>query len=632
VRHDNRAALGALVVAFALLFFAEGAALPTAWLPVEEAAVLVHARGGGGTHSSSGILYPAVLAPAARSLSPPAAHRFAKALSAVLWALAAIPCFLLARRLVSPRASLAVAALAVAAPSAVYGTAAVPDALALLLAISSLPLLARASERGSARDLLGSLALATAAALTRPWFVVLPVALLIAYELPRDSRDSFLRWPRALAFAGFAAFAYIVLAATAPEVGDVLTSPGAIARAATASLVVAVVGVGVVPWLLVSAGVRPLAARAETALLATCLPALALSAGVFGAAEPGAGVEERPLLVLVPLVLSLAAAAWLGRVGRLSAAAPAAVAVVLGAFALPSLGRVPAAHATGLAVVVANGGSKAFVIAGVTAVVVVAFVATALLREHRFALPAALAALLLVGQAAAWSSVHREARALAASEPTPRDWVDRNAGSGSRVFVVGTAAAPVDPRFVAQLTLWNRSVRGSRQLDLSKVDVQTGLVPDSGNDLALLHGTGVVGSKEIARSAVGVLVRPPLGVAETIEGLFPDGWSGDHATYRRFTGPPKPGTVRVVISRLNWGGQDRPADVRIDSEPLNGASTQAAHIVIHAGKEYKLDIPVPPPPFQIAMTIQPTFAPAEFGATDTRQLGAQISFTYHPGK
>jgi hypothetical protein len=41
---------------------------------------------------------------------------------------------------------------------------------------------------------------------------------------------------------------------------------------------------------------------------------------------------------------------------------------------------------------------------------------------------------------------------------------------------------------------------------------------------------------------------------------------------------------------------------------------------------------VPPPPFQIAMTIQPTFSPAEFGATDSRQLGAQITFKYRPGK
>lgn len=627
----HRAALGALVAAFALLFFAEGVALPTAWLPIEEAAVLVHARGGGGTHSSSGILYPVLVSPVARSVSPPAAFGFARALSAVLWALAVIPAYLLARRLVPTRAALAVAALAVAAPGSVYATAAVPDGLALLLAISSLPLLARASERGSGRDLLGALALGVAAALTRPWFVVLPIALLVAYELPRSSRASFLRWPRSLAFAGFAVFAYFVLAATAPEVGDVLTSPGAIARAATASLVVAVLGAGVIPWLLVASGARSLAARPETALLATCLPALVLSAGVFGAAQTGARVEERPLLVLLPLVLALAASVWRAGVSLPRTAASAAILVVIASFALPTLGRVPSAHATGLSVVVANGGSKALLIAGVAAAVAVAFVLFASVRRHRFALPAALAVILVVGQAAAWSSVRREARTLAASEPTPRDWVDRSAGSKSHVFVVGPAGS-IDQRFVAQLTLWNRSVRGAREVDLSKVDPVTGLLPGSTMDLALVRGTDVVGSSEIARSAAGVLVRPPLGVAATIEGLYPDGWSGDHVFYRRFFGPPRAGTVLVVVSRVNWGGQDRPAEVRIDSEPLNGASAQAAYIVIHAGKEYKLEIPVPQPPFQIEMTVQPTFSPSEFGASDTRQLGAQITFTYRPGK
>jgi hypothetical protein len=302
---------------------------------------------------------------------------------------------------------------------------------------------------------------------------------------------------------------------------------------------------------------------------------------------------------------------------------------VLGALALPALGRVPTAHAAGLAVVVANGGSKAFVVAGVAAAVAVAFVAASALRRHPFALPAALAVLLLIGHAAAWSSVRDEARALAAVEPTPRNWIDRNAGSG-HVVVVGPAAA-LDERTLAQLTLWNRSIRGVQVLDLSKVDPQTGLLPISGTDPVLVRGTDLAGT-EIARSVAGVLMRPPLGVAETIDGLYADGWSGDHATYRRFAGPKRAGTVVVTVSRVNWRGKDRPADVRIDAEPLNGASTQAAHIVIHSGENHVLKIAVPPPPFQVVMTVQPTFSPKEFGATDPRQLGAQITFAYHPGK
>ena len=390
------------------------------------------------------------------------------------------------------------------------------------------------------------------------------------------------------------------------------------------------VGVGVLPWLLAAASPRREAARPETALLVTCLPALLLAAGVFGAAQPGPGVEERPLLALVPLVLTLAAFAWLGGAARLSEAAPAAVLVVVAALALPRLGRAPSARAAGLSLVAPNGGSTLFLVGGVVAVVAVAALMLVMLRRRRLALLAALAVLLVVGQAAAWSSVRREARALAAAEPTPHDWVDRHAGSGSQVFVVGPAAA-LDERTLAQLTLWNRSIRGARPLDLSKVDVPTGQLLTWGSDLALVRGIDLAGTK-IARSAAGVLMRPPLGVAETIDGLFADGWSGDHATYRRFSGPAKAGTVLVDLSRVNWRGQDRPGEVRIDSEPLNGASTQRADIVIHSGEDHKLVIPVPPPPFQVALTVQPTFSPSEFGAADPRQLGAQITFTYRPGK
>src|SRR5262249_12063308 len=157
---------------------------------IEEAPALAHARDGGNAHWAGGYLYPALLAPAARSLSPLAAYRFAQILSGVLWALLAVPAYFIARRLVPHRPALLVAALSAIVPGAVYATAALPDALALLLAVSSLSLLLRASARASGRDLLGALLLAGASALARPWFVLLPPALLVAYELPRRDLPS----------------------------------------------------------------------------------------------------------------------------------------------------------------------------------------------------------------------------------------------------------------------------------------------------------------------------------------------------------------------------------------------------------------------------------------------------------
>jgi hypothetical protein len=623
-----------MVVAFALLFLAEGALLPTAWLPAEEAATLARARGQWSAHSAEGLLYRVLLEPAARSLSPWRSFELARALSAVLCALTAVPAYLLARRLVPAGASLVVAGLSVLAAGSVYATAAVPDSLALLLAVSSLPLLARASDRGSMRDLLCAIALAIAAALARPWLVVLPPALLVAYELPR-SRKSFLLWPRSLVFAGLAAFAYLVVATTAPAAGSGLASPGEAARAAAASLAVVAVGAGVVPWLLAASGWRRATARPETALLAACLPALLLAAGVFGAAGGASGVEERPLLVLVPLVLALAASAWLDGDVRLRPAVVAGAVVVLAALALPGLGRVAVSHAAGLSLVARRGGSRTGLAAGAAAAVAIALVLLAVLRGRgrgRLVLPAALALVLVAGHALAWSSVHAEARALAAGAPGPRGWVDRHAGKGADVVVAGPAGAVGEPA-VDELTLWNRSVSGVRALDLASADPKTGLLPVSGADVVLERGVDLAGT-EVARSAAGVLLRgaAPLQLAETTEGLYADGWSGAYTTYRRFTGPSRPGSVLVTVSRAAWGGPDRPGGVSILTGPLDGNATTKAHVVIHAGRERKVAVPVPAPPFQVVVSVNPTFSPADFGSSDTRQLGAQLRFAYRPSR
>jgi len=562
------------------------------------------------------------VAPAARWLSAADAYRFAQALSAAFWAATLVPAYLLARRLVPPGASLAVAALSVAVPASVYATAVVPDALAVLLGVSSLALLARASTPGSGRDLLGALALATGAALARPWFAVLPPALLVAYGLPRDRWRSLLRWPRPLVFAGLAGVAFFVLARAAPEAAIALASLGSSARAAAASFAVAIVGVGIIPWLLAASGVRPVAARPETALLATCLPALALTAGALGTLAPGRGIDERPLLLLAPLVLALAARALLDGGVRLGQALGAEALLLAAALALPALGRAPAARAAGLSVVSPDGGSHAYLVAVVSAAVVVGVLLLVVLRRRTALLAAALAILLLVGQAAAWSSARAEARVLAAFEPGPHGWIDRSAGAGARVVVAGPPEA-LDRTALAQLTLWNRSIRGVQELSFLEIDPhsgQLGVAPRA--DLVLVRGTELAGT-EVARSAGGVLVRPPnplLNLAETVEGVFPDGWSGEQAVYRRFSGSP--GTVLVTIGRPDGP----PAEAWVEAWRGEEVSLEAqAHVALASGAEKQLVIEVPPPQFRVVVRIEPTF-PAE----DGRQLGARVRFEYRP--
>ena len=72
-----------------------------------------------------------------------------------------------------------------------------------------------------------------------------------------------------------------------------------------------------------------------------------------------------------------------------------------------------------------------------------------------------------------------------------------------------------------------------------------------------------------------------------------------------------------------------PGHVRLAASRIGGAVTVNRQTDVHAGKEVTLEIPVPSPPFVVALHLD-TFSPAQFGKADTRRLGAQLSFTY-PG-
>ena len=164
-----------------------------------------------------GLLFPVVAAPV-MALSPDqlGAYRALQWLNGLLFSLTAIPAFFLARRLLDASWSLAVAALAVAVPSAVYAGMVLTEAVAYGTGTLALLALLRVVERPTARRqvlALGAVALAT---LARPQLVALGVALPIGlalrwWLLPQASRPAVpiaLRrlWPT-LAALGFVAVA-----------------------------------------------------------------------------------------------------------------------------------------------------------------------------------------------------------------------------------------------------------------------------------------------------------------------------------------------------------------------------------------------------------------------------------------
>ena len=155
-----------------------------------------------------GPLYALVLA-AILSLSSgvDAAYDLFKAANALLFALTAVPVYLLARRLVSPWWAVCAAVLAVAIPSSISIATVMTESLAYLTAGWVLYATALALERPTLLRQLAVLGTVAAAFLTRAqlgslylsWLLAVGLLWLIAPERrPRTRRDLYALWPSAL--------------------------------------------------------------------------------------------------------------------------------------------------------------------------------------------------------------------------------------------------------------------------------------------------------------------------------------------------------------------------------------------------------------------------------------------------
>jgi hypothetical protein len=284
-----------------------------------------------------GVVYPILLAPFYGSLDPPSAFTAAHAVNAVLMASAAVPAYLLARRVLAQPWALAAALLAVSVPWIVLSAFVMSESAAYPVFLWTVFACQRAvAEPSARRDLLAAAAVALAY-FTRPQFLflvaVLPSAILLT-EVFGEGRAGLwaaLRRHRPLA-ALYAAglVAVIPLAATGSahkllgDYGVTATQgsllPAGVWKSAVVHLDTVVVGLGVLPFLLgagwaverLRGGSRE--TRALAALTAVTLVALPLEAASYDLRFGGAGiVRDRYLFYLAPLLLVPAIAAVLER-------------------------------------------------------------------------------------------------------------------------------------------------------------------------------------------------------------------------------------------------------------------------------------------------------------------------------
>jgi hypothetical protein len=580
--------LAGIVIGSALFRYALTRRVVAPWIMVDELIYSELAKsfadGGrflvrGQANFGVGLVYPALISPAWRLFGAvPDAYAAAKAINAVLMSLAALPTYLLARRLVSQPLALLAALLAVAVPSMVYTGTLMTENAFYPLFLTCVWLLVLALERPTPALQLAVLAAAGLAFLTRAQAVALLPAIALAPPL-------FVRYRRApwralaawrwlyglLAVGVVAALGFqavrgrSVLGAYQAATGGDYSAGGSL-RWLLYHLGELSLYVGVVPLAAFALLVRlaPRLPRELQAFVAAALPVSALlvvEVAVFASVQVQR-IEERNMFYVAPLLL-IALLAWI-EVGmpRPRAAAVVTVAAVGLVGAVPYAGLINGNAAADTLAFLPLWTLQDTVIAldEVAAVAVVGAIvlgAAFLLVPRRLVLvlPAAVLAWFALTLAAIETNAHGGIHQLSlqalfggTTKLAHPDWIDRRVGPGAEVAFVWSG----DPE--RKFSLWtneffNRSIGPVYDLGPAAPgalpSTQVALEPKTGQLLGVkptrfaltdtslpLDGT-VIGS-DPGRSLVLYRIAPPLRVRYALSGVYGDGWSGPRFTVRRY--------------------------------------------------------------------------------------------------
>jgi hypothetical protein len=675
--------LTALVVVSALIRFALSRQAVAPWIMVDELIYSELAKSfadsgqfliRGHSTAAYGVIYPAVIAPAwAAFKSIPDAYGAAKAINSVMMSLAAVPAYLLARRMLSRPLALAGAVLAVSLPSMVYTATLMTENAFYPIFLFAVLAIVVWIERPSITTTLWVIALVGLAYLTRAQALAFGPAILTAPPLYVWAQK---RGWRALRDYGLM---YAVVVA-----GGLLVVIVQVARGASPLGILGAYQVAgetdyhfwsVVEWfwyqigvLDLSFGVFPLAAlivlcvtargqdRRVQAFLAGAVAVtfwLMLEVSAFASVHQ-LRVEERNTFYVVPLFLT-ALLVWIDRGAPRPARAAATAALIAGALpgVLPftRLITTNAVSDTLTILPIWSLQTALFPIEQTALVVVLACICAAglfVLVPKRYAL--VLPALILVYFAVSQKPIegkHKTASvgALFAGITLPRDWVDHRVGHDARVTTIWSGQTSAYA--IWENEIFNRSLRRFYYLhsqlagDLPEqkvnVDPETGLMTSHGSPVlsryALTDSSVELEGRQLDQDPrTGMTLyetKGPLRQVSTVTGLYPeDTWSGRYASYTRLA--CRGGKLRVGLNS-DPGIFKKPQTVvaRIGGE-------EAARVRVPAGGSGELVVPLPDnnPVCNVDFEVSPTAIPAEVTKgynPDVRELGIHFTrFIYKP--
>ncbi|HEU0246032.1 MAG TPA: glycosyltransferase family 39 protein [Gaiellaceae bacterium] len=628
------------------------------------------------------IVYPLLVSPAfALFESLPDAYAALKTLNAVFMSLAAIPAFLLARRVVKDGLALLAALLAVALPSLAYTGTVMTENLFYPLFLYVVLVLVLVLEWPTAPRVVVLFALLGLAFATRVQAVALLPAVLLAPFLlaafePRGIGSTFarFRWLYGIT-AGLGIIALVVQLVAGRSAQELLGAYSPVDEAEydvgealrylwwhVAELSLYVLVIPLAATLVLLGRARSLDGRLQALLAATvamtvCLiPVVAVFASRFSDR-----IEERNLFYVAPL-FCIALLAWVER-GAPRPRALAAVAAIVSALlvvAIPFDRFLTTSAITDTLMLLPLWSLQDWIGEDWIAPAALAFaagLAAAFLfvpRRFAIALPLLVLGLWILAIRPIWWGTHGFERFSRGAlfqgiRTAERDWVDRVLPGDARAAFLWTGRT--DRLTVNQTEFFNRGVgpvyyvtdptpgglpetrvrihRGTGRVTLPDGSpVRDGfLIADSsfepdGKALASDKGWGVTLWR----------VNPPLVSAVRIDGLYlNDTWSGRNVTYVRRR--CMPGRLSVSLSS-DPSLFFRPQKILARS---NGAVV--GRVRLRPEGRVVLSVPVEPPArtsdCRVLFTVTPTAVPAEVTGGDNpdpRELGAHFNrFVYQPG-
>lgn len=654
--------VAALVLAAFLYHFLQGMGRPTPWIFPDELRYAEFSRAVAesgtpdvrGEWAIGGVLQSYLLAPAWLLDDTESAWAAVKAINAFLFSLAAVPVYLLARRLADVGMAVLVAASSVVVAAGLYASTMMQEPLAYPIAATAALVTVRLIESFSWRALGVLIAVCVAAVSARGQLAILPfgVAFACVAEVGLARARGVRRDRRLLGLAaGVAAVGVVGLlfvnrdASFWHEIGKVAGNPGSTLDAILAGAVAVAVAVWIVPAVayLVACTFAGSDDRSRSAFGSVLLGfgAAFLAYAGFKAASvdfaPHATIEERNLIYLEPLSLVALAVVWKG--ARLRWAVVGAGVVVV-ALLLAPIERMSIST-----VLTENPGTSWIhnvslpeqADSRVLPVLVALAVGGALLVCTRLASGVALSGvfvLLVVCGAVLYGNEHHVSRAFADRLGTEKGWIDVQAGGDTAAVAFSSDTADLSDLW--SLAFWNRSIRDVVDVDGgerwgSRVS-QSGITTDGGLGVPAARwvlaarSLGVSGRSAGVHQATGYLLTHTAGsprVFARVLGRYPDSWAGDTLTVTQYL--PQAGLLRLNLS-TEPAFIDRPRTVStyLDAQPWS--------TTIPPGVNRTVELPVPPGPFSLYFKIRPAESPLARGSgPDPRPLSLHVGPVTVPG-